>query len=82
MVRIMESAKDNRRGRVWSPEEERTERDAEAFGCTGFRPVTLQRPPVPAHLRAIWCQSLPSTFPTKKCSICGRRTKNTITRQG
>ena len=48
MVRIMASAKDNRGGRVWSPEEERTERGAEAFGCTSVCPVTLQRPPCPS----------------------------------
>ena len=66
MVRIMASAKDNCGLRVWSPEEERIERDAEAFGCTSVCPVTLERPLVPAHLRAIRCQSLPSTFPTKK----------------
>ena len=32
MVRVMASAKDKRRGRVWSREEQNSQRDAEAFG--------------------------------------------------
>ena len=30
-----------------------------------FSPDTLQRPPVPTHLRAIWCKSPLSSFPTR-----------------
>ena len=61
----MASAKDKRAGRVWWCEEQKSERRAEALGWTSFCLETLQRPLVPTHLRAIRCESLLSTFPTR-----------------
>ena len=66
MVRIMASARDILGARVLSREEKRSERESEDCNVNFFRPETLQRPPVPAHGRAIRCESLLSAFPTRK----------------
>ena len=63
MVRNVATAKNNLGRRVWSREEQSSERDVDVFGWTCLCPETLQRPLVPAHLRATWCESLPFTFP-------------------